>query len=78
MGSNHKVKYSSGKADDTLYERAFCERVDPRLHQKQSPDNWSSRGPGESQSACGTLDRGATQLLLEGKMWDSTLCTPCA
>ncbi len=39
-GSNHKVKYSSGEADDTA-----CEHVDPNSVKKHSPDNWSSEGP---------------------------------
>lgn len=44
-GSIHIVKYSSGEADDTVCERAFCEHIDPQLRQRQSPDIWSSKGP---------------------------------
>lgn len=44
-GSIHIVKYSSGEANDSVCERAFCEHVNPHLHQKQSPDNRSPKGP---------------------------------
>lgn len=44
-GSIHIVKYSSGEADDTVCERAWCVHVAPYLRQKQSPHNLSSKGP---------------------------------